>query len=66
MNYRYFSLVIKVFNLAHAGVQTISLIKRDHLIICDFNVGSSIFVMTIFVGHDAIQVIIASRELNYN
>jgi len=66
MDYRYFSLMIKVFDLTHTRVQTVTLIKRDRLIICDFNVGSSVFVMTVFVGHDAIKVIVASRELNYN
>ena len=58
--------VIDVFYRAHSGVQTVSIVQRNNLVIGDLDVRAGVFIETIFEWHDAVEVVIPARKLNDN
>ena len=58
------ALIVERFHRTHTGVESIALVEWDDLVVGNPNVGSGIFVETVLVRDDAVEVVVSSRELD--
>ena len=60
-----FSLVPQVFDGPHAGVEPVVIIQRNGALLGDADIRAVVDVQRVVVGHNAIQVVVATRKLHH-